>query len=101
MSELTEFFTPLEAWDELTAVRGEYVRKHWAAYSGLHKELAATAVNGSFWKRRSKAKVHVPLAADIAAVSANMTHRRTTRSAERALSRNGWTGFSRRTSSNR
>ena len=72
MSELTEFFTPLEAWDELTAVRGEYVRKHWAAYSGLHKELAATAISGSFWKRRSKAKVHVPLAADIAAVSANM-----------------------------
>ena len=72
LSELTEFFTPLEAWDELTAVRGEYVRKHWAAYSGLHKELAATAINGSFWKRRSKAKVHVPLAADIAAVSANM-----------------------------
>jgi len=72
LSELTEFFTPLEAWDELTAVRGEYVRKHWAAYSGLHKELAATAINGSFWKRRSKAKVHVPLAADIASVSANM-----------------------------
>lgn len=72
LSELTEFFTPLEAWDELTAVRGEYVRKHWAAYSGLHKELAATAINGSFWKRRSKGKVHVPLAADIASVSANM-----------------------------
>ena len=72
LSELTEFFTPMEAWDELTAVRGEYVRKHWAAYSGLHKELAATAINGSFWKRRSKAKVHVPLAADIASVSANM-----------------------------
>lgn len=72
LSEFTEFFTPLEAWDELTAVRGEYVRKYWAAYSGLHKELAATAINGSFWKRRSKAKVHVPLAADIAAVSANM-----------------------------
>ena len=72
LSELTEFFTPLEAWDELTAVRGEYVRKHWAAYSGLHKELAATAINGSFWKHRSKGKVHVPLAADIASVSANM-----------------------------
>ena len=72
MSELTEFFTPFEAWDELTAVRAEYVRKHWAAYSGVHRELAATAVNGSFWKRRSKAKVHVPIAADIASVSANI-----------------------------
>lgn len=72
MSELTEFLTPSEAWDELTAVRGEYVRKYWAAYSGEHRELAATAVNGSFWKRRSKAKVHVPLAADIASVSANI-----------------------------
>ena len=72
LSELTEFFTPQEAWDELTAVRGEYVRKYWAAYSGEHKELSATALTGSFWRRKSKAKVHVPLAADIASVSANM-----------------------------
>ncbi len=72
LSEISEFFTPPEAWDELTAVRSEYVRKHMAAYSGLRRELSATAVSGSFWKRKSKGKIHVPLAADIAAVSANM-----------------------------
>ena len=67
-----DFYTPQEAWDELTAVRREYVRKHWATYSGLHRELQATAYPGSFWKRRGKAKVHVPLAADIASLSANL-----------------------------
>lgn len=72
LSNPNEFFTPQEAWDELTAVRSEYVRKYWATYSGVHSELTATALTNSFWKRRGKAKVHVPLAADIAAVSANM-----------------------------
>ena len=72
MNELTEFYTPSEAWDELSAVRQKYVRKYSAVYSGLHSELTATAVNGSFWRRREKAKVHVPLAADIASVSSSL-----------------------------
>ncbi len=72
MSELTEFYTPQEAWDELTAERAAYVRRHRAAYSGVHEELRATAVFGSFWNRAGKAKVHVPIAADIASASADL-----------------------------
>lgn len=72
LNELTELYTPQEAWDELASVRQTYVRKHLAAYSGLHKELSATAEAGSFWKRRGKARIHVPLAADIASVSAGL-----------------------------
>lgn len=72
MNELTEFMTPNEAWDELLHERSTYIRKYKAAYSGLHMELSATAFTDSFWQRHGKAKIHVPLAADIAAVSADL-----------------------------
>lgn len=72
MNGLTEFYTPSEAWDELMDERSEYIRAVQAAYSGNHYELAATAVEGSFWARNGKAKIHVPLAADIAAASADL-----------------------------
>lgn len=72
MNGLTEFYTPAEAWDELMAERSTYIRVHKAAYSGSHEELASTAMSGSFWARTGKAKVHVPLAADIASASADL-----------------------------
>lgn len=72
MSDITSLYTPAEAWDELLKKRRLYVRKMFAAWSGEHAELSATARYGSFWKRKGKAKIHVPLAADIASVSADM-----------------------------
>lgn len=72
MSDITALYTPAEAWDELLKKRRSYVRKMLAPWSGEHTELRATARNGSFWKRNGKAKIHVPLAADIASVSADM-----------------------------
>lgn len=72
MDRLTDFYSPEEAWDELAAERSKYIRVHKAAYSGDHFELAATAQPGSFWARNGKAKIHVPLAADIAAASADL-----------------------------
>ena len=72
MSDITSLYTPAEAWDELLKKRRYYVRKMTAAWSGDHQELRATALYGSFWKRGGKAKIHMPLAADIASVSADM-----------------------------
>lgn len=69
---ITSLYTPAEAWDELMKKRRTYVRKMTAAWGGEHSELRATARYGSFWKRNGKAKIHVPLAADIASVSADM-----------------------------
>ena len=67
-----EFLTPEEAWDKRVEYREDYYRKNIAAYSGDRDELNATSDNGMFWARQSKCKVHVPVAADIAAVSANL-----------------------------
>ena len=72
MSDITSLYTPSEAWDELLKKRRNYVRPMAATWSGSHQELKATARYGSFWKRNGKAKIHVPLAADIASVSADM-----------------------------
>lgn len=72
MSDITALYTPEEAWDELAKKRRNYVRKMAATWSGDHQALRATARRGSFWQRGGKAKIHVPLAADIAAVSADM-----------------------------
>lgn len=72
MPGITSLYTPAEAWDELLKKRRTYVRKMTATWSGEHQELKATARYGSFWKRNGKAKIHVPLAADIASVSADM-----------------------------
>lgn len=67
-----EFLAPEQAWKELVRYRDGYYRQYAAAYSGDRKELRATASPGSFWKRASKCKIHVPIAADIAATSADL-----------------------------
>ena len=72
MPGITSLYTPEEAWNELMKKRRTYVRKVQATWSGDHQELRATARYGSFWKRNGKAKIHVPLAADIATVSADL-----------------------------
>lgn len=71
MAEL-DFLTPQKAWAELVSYRQKYYRKYIAAYSGDRKELNATSEHGMFWARPGKAKVHVPVAADIAATSSDL-----------------------------
>lgn len=66
------FLTPKKAWEALTNYRQKYYRGYIAAYSGERHELNATSDRGMFWARAGKAKVHVPVAADIAATSADM-----------------------------
>ena len=67
-----EFLTPQKAWEELLKYRRDYYRKYVATYSGDVRELRATSDYGMFWGRSGKAKVHVPIAADIAATSADL-----------------------------
>ena len=71
MAEMT-FMTPQEAWDAKNDYREKYYRKHIASYSGDRIELNATSGKDMFWRRQNKCKMHVPIAADIAAVSANL-----------------------------
>lgn len=71
MAEI-EFLTPQRAWAELMNYRQKYYRKYIAAYSGDRVELNATSDRGMFWARAGKAKVHVPIAADIAATSSDL-----------------------------
>ena len=67
-----EFLTPEKAWETLRDYYDKYYRQYIAAYSGDRDELNSTSDNGMFWRRSGKCKVHVPVAADIAAVSANL-----------------------------
>ena len=67
-----EFLTPEDAWDMKQDYYDKYYRSNIAAYSGDRDELNATSDNGMFWNRKGKCKMHVPVAADIAAVSANL-----------------------------
>ena len=67
-----EFLTPQQAWDARVQYREDYYRQYIAAYNGDRQELNATSDNGMFWGRDSKCKMHVPIAADIAAISANL-----------------------------
>lgn len=71
-NSLYTFLTPKQAWDELQTYRANYYRKYAAVYGGERIELASTAENGSFWKRNGKCRVHVPVAADIAATSSDL-----------------------------
>lgn len=61
-----------EAWRELTDLRSRFYRKHAAEYGGDRQKLNATGEPGSFWVRRGKCKIHVPIAADIAATAADL-----------------------------
>ena len=69
---LSTFLTPKQAWDELQTYKSNYYRKYAAAYGGERTELAATAESGTFWKRNGKCRIHVPIAADIAATSSDL-----------------------------
>lgn len=71
-NENLEFLTPQKAWNELRKYRDDYYRKYIAVYSGDRMEMAHTSDHGMFWSRPGKAKVHVPVAADIAATSADL-----------------------------
>ena len=65
--------TAAQAWDRLIYYRREYYDSMSAMYSGNHSELHDTSVDGSFWNRASgKCKIHIPIAADIAATSADL-----------------------------
>ena len=66
------FMTPEETWETRVEYREKYYRTHIASYSGDRIELNATSNEGMFWKRSSKCRMHVPVAADIAAISANL-----------------------------
>ena len=66
------FMTPEEAWETRVTYRQNYYRQHIASYSGDRVELNATSNEGMFWRRQSKCRMHVPIAADIAAISANL-----------------------------
>ena len=67
-----EFLTPQQAWQQLVRYRQAYYRKYIATYSGDRQELQKTSEHGLFWGRPGKAKVHVPIAADIAATSSDL-----------------------------
>lgn len=71
MAEM-KFMTPQEAWDAKNDYRQKYYRTHIASYNGDRYELNATSGSDMFWKRQNKCKMHVPIAADIAAISANL-----------------------------
>ena len=66
------FMTPEEAWNTRVEYRQKYYRQHIASYCGDRSELNATSNDGMFWRRTSKCRMHVPVAADIAAISANL-----------------------------
>ena len=67
-----DFLTPQRAWEQLSNYRQTYYRKYIAAYTGNRVELAGTSEHGLFWQRPGKAKVHIPIAADIAATSSDL-----------------------------
>lgn len=71
MAEMA-FLSPSEAWKALRDYRDKYYRKYIAAYSGDRDELKKTSEKGLFWGRNGKAKIHMELAGDIAATSADL-----------------------------
>lgn len=71
-NSLSTFLTPKQAWDELKTYKSNYYQKYAAVYGGERTELAATAESGTFWKRNGKCRIHVPIAADIAATSSDL-----------------------------
>ena len=60
------------AWELLQSHNRQYYQMFSAAYSGNPRDLRMTARPKSFWRRPSKQKVHVPIAADIAATSSDL-----------------------------
>lgn len=72
MDNILDLYTAQQAWDLLQDKIANYYRGFGALFSGDHDELKATGINNSFWRRKGKAKVHVPIAADIASTSADL-----------------------------
>ena len=72
ISDFFACYTPEQAWDVLLDRRRRYYNRYAAVYGGDHHALRVTADSESFWKRKGKARVHVPVAADIAAMSADL-----------------------------
>lgn len=72
MREILDLYTPEEAWESLRRRVRKYYRSNAAVYSGIHSELRVTGECDSFWRRRGKARIHVPIAADIASTSADL-----------------------------
>ena len=63
---------PEEAFCRLQGHIRAYYQMYTAVYSGSPRELRMTARPRSFWKRPSKQKIHVPIAADLAATSSDL-----------------------------
>ncbi len=63
---------PEEAWEKIKYYRNNYYDCMSALYSGDHDNLKRTGRSKSFWRRTHKCKIHMPLAADIAAMSSNL-----------------------------
>lgn len=69
---ISAFLSPQQAWKALLDYRDKYYRRFAALYSGDFFSLVHTASAGSFWHRNGKCRIHVPIAADIAATSADL-----------------------------
>ena len=70
--ELHMCLSPQEAFDALQTRRRTYYDRYSAVYCGDRAALERTGERDSFWRRPGKAKLHVPIAADIAAISAEL-----------------------------
>jgi A118 family predicted phage portal protein len=69
---LTSMLTPVEAWESLQSHNAHYYEIYAAAYGGDARLLRKTGRTKSFWKRNGKCRIHIPIAADIAAVSSDL-----------------------------
>lgn len=69
---LSVFLEPEEAWEKIQQYASTYYDGMDALYCGDHNKLHNTGKADSFWYRNNKCRVHVPLAADIAAMSSNL-----------------------------
>lgn len=72
MKEILDALTAEEAWGRLQAHNEAYYRMYAAVYSGDPVSMRRTARPKSFWRRPGKQKIHVPIAADIAATSSDL-----------------------------
>ena len=72
MDEQTTVLAPEQAWAALMAHRSAYYAPYSAVYCGAEKALRKTAKPKSFWRRASKQKIHVPIAADIATTGSDL-----------------------------
>ena len=69
---VANLLTPQQAWNRLQEHKSVYYAPYSAVYSGTPLELNMTAKHKTFWRRNGKQKIHIPLAADIAATSSDL-----------------------------